>query len=156
MWATRGAMDLLLRAGWTEQQLENTFDNPRTYVMGKMPDGWKSIPTATFASYAEMQQQVKANAISPSTQAIVYDNEHWQFTPLQEQLNFASFVKQAADLAHLHHMMLIVTPAPDLVQTLDPASTGDKYDRFLSLGIVRKPQSTPMLSKFKHMDLNRM
>ena len=134
----RSAIDRLQQASWPEEQIRSFFDNPNTYVMGKMPDGWQSISTLTFTSYAELEKQFNLDTIPESVRAIVYDNEHWQFSPIQEQQNFASFAKQAAELVHLHHRILIATPATNLVQTLDPTRSGRQIRPVPILGYHRR------------------
>lgn len=120
----------------SEGQLENWFDNSDTYLVGKMPDGWHSIATLSFSSYAELERQFAAGEIPDSVGAILYDDEHWPFTLAQEQQDFPSFVKEAASLVHQHHMIFLSAPAVDLVQALDPSFQGNRYDRFLALGLI--------------------
>lgn len=124
-------------AGWSQADNARYFDNANTYVLGTMPDGWQSMNTRTFTSYTALKAAFDAGTISSSVQAIVYDNEAWQFTPLSEQTNFASSVQETATLVHNHNMKLIATPATDLVSVLDPNGTGTVYSRYLSLNIVK-------------------
>jgi hypothetical protein len=125
--------------GWSQQDSAQFFDNAHSYVIGSMPSGWHSIPTRSFSSYAALKAAFAANSIPSSIQAIIYDNEAWQFTPVDEQQHFAFYVKEAADLVHSHHMQLIATPATDLVNVLAPnIQQGNRYDRFLSLNIIKE------------------
>jgi len=133
---TRSAIDQLQEAGFPQAQLNAWFDNPHTYLVGKVPPGWTSIATLSFASYAELARQFAAGQIPVSVRAIVYDNEHWSFTPAQEQQDFPSFAKEAASLVHLHHMILLSAPAVDLTQVLDPSFLGNRNDRFLALDLI--------------------
>jgi hypothetical protein len=135
---TRSALDRLQQAGWSIALLQQYFDNPQTFVIGNMPAGWSSIATLSDTSYNGLNQQFTEGKVPASIQAIVYDNEDWQFTPKEEQINYALTIQQVATLVHLHHKLLIATPAVDLVQVLDPAYRGNRYDRFLSLGIIRE------------------
>ncbi|HLZ55611.1 MAG TPA: hypothetical protein VKR06_01580 [Ktedonosporobacter sp.] len=133
----RSALDRLQAAGWPETTLKQFFDNTHTYVIGQMPTGWQSISTLSFTSYGDLKKAFAANTIPASVQAILYDNEAWTFTPLEEQLHFSTFIKDVADLVHSHQKFLIATPAADLVRVLDPHGEGDTYTRFLSLNIIK-------------------
>jgi hypothetical protein len=124
-------------SGWSQQDNMRVFDNTHTYVIGKGPDGWHSVSTRSFTSYAALKAAFAANSIPSSVQAIIYDDEAWQFTPVAEQQHFALYVKEAADLVHSHHMQLIATPATDLVSVLAPGVQKNKYKRFLSLNIIK-------------------
>lgn len=131
------ALERLQAAGLAEATRKQFFDNPHTYVIGTMPTGWQSSSTLSFTSVADLQKAFARNVIPASVQAILYDDEAWQFTPVSEQQHIASAVKEAADLAHSHHKLLIAAPATDLVRVLDPHGQGDNYARFLSLGIIK-------------------
>lgn len=124
-------------SGWSQADSARFFDNAHTYVMGQVPAGWQSISTRTFTSYTALQAALAAHSILSSVRAIVYDNEAWQFTPVEEQQHFALSVQKAADLVHSHHMLLIATPATDLVNVSDPSGKGSTYSRFLSLNIIK-------------------
>jgi hypothetical protein len=124
-------------ASWSQADSRRFFDNANTYVLGTMPVGWHSISTRSFTSYAALQAAFAAGSIPPSVQAIVYDNEAWSFTPVQEQQHFALYVQKAANLVHSHHMQLIATPGTDLVRALDPGGQGSVYSRVLSLNIMK-------------------
>ena len=124
-------------SGWSQAESAHFFDNAHTYVIGQVPGGWQSISTRSFTSYTALQAAFAAHSIPSSVQAIVYDNEAWQFTPIKEQQNFALFVRKAASLVHSHHLRLIATPATDLGRVLDPSGKGSTYSRFLSLGIIK-------------------
>ena len=124
--------------GWTQADNARFFDNSRTYVLGTMPAGWNSISTRSFTSYASLQTAFANGTIPSSVKAILYDIEDWKFTPTVEQQHFAAYTQKAANLVHSHHMLLISTPATDLVRTLDPGAKGNVYSLFLSLHIIQK------------------
>jgi hypothetical protein len=124
--------------GWSQEKSMRFFDTANTYILGTIiPEGWHSISTRSFSSYAALQAAFAAGSIPSSVQAIMYDDEAWRFTPIEEQHNFALYVQKAADLVHSHHMQLIATPATDLVSVLDPLGQGSTYNRFLSLNIIK-------------------
>ena len=132
----RSALDRLQSAGMSSSQMAAYFDNSHTYILGTQPDGWQSIITMDFTSYAAMQQSFANNQVSSSVQAIVYDPEAWSFTPLSEQQNIIATIAAAAALAHAHHKQFIVTPATDLIRVVAPATIGDPYTRFLATQII--------------------
>jgi hypothetical protein len=115
------------------------FDNPDTYLLGASttgePPDWLSVPTISFTSYATLQRAFEREMISPMVKAVVYDNESWRFTPVQEQRDPALYYRLAAQLVHQHHLLFIATPATDLVQ-LQASTQGTIYQRFLQLGFV--------------------
>ncbi|QBD77042.1 hypothetical protein EPA93_13925 [Ktedonosporobacter rubrisoli] len=124
-------------SGWSQADSMRFFDNAHTYVIGQGPANWQSVSTRSFTSYMALQAAFAAHSIPSSVQAIVYDNEAWQFTPVEEQQHFALFVQKVADLVHSHHMLLIATPATDLTRVLDPGGKGSTYSRFVSLNIIK-------------------
>lgn len=118
------------------------FANARPFVIQMrnapvaLPDSWKAILVQVFPSYASMQRAFEQRGVEPGVGAILYDNEAWQFTPTEEQHNFAEYNHKAADLVHAHGLIFISTPGVDLVRVLAPGSTGRRYDAFLELGIA--------------------
>jgi isochorismate synthase EntC len=102
-----------------------------------LAQGWQSVRVQSFTSYAELSSAYASNAIDPSVEAILYDNEHWQFTPQEEQAQPAYYEQQASKVVHLHHLLFIATPATDLVLALEPNAThGSLYDTYLWLKIA--------------------
>ncbi len=114
--------------------METLFDTQSTYTSdtGDLPH---AIPTKTFSSFADFQAAIDNQKIDPAVRAILYDNERWQFTPLNEQQDPVLFARKAATLAHAHGLTLIFAPATDLASVLAPRSA-NKYDAFLSLDIL--------------------
>jgi hypothetical protein len=101
-----------------------------------LPVSWKAIPTRTFTSYGALQKAFATGAIGPDVKAILYDNEAWQFTPMEEQTNFGDYSQRVAQLVHAHGLLLINAPAVDLVRNLASASE-KRYDAYIRLGIAR-------------------
>jgi len=85
--------------------------------------GFPVIPTLDFTSFAAMQQAFESGSVPSFVKAVLYDSEHWAFTPTGEQADPAGYYRQAAQLAHAHGLLLIATPAIDLVATSQPGST---------------------------------
>ncbi|SRR5579875_1165667 len=136
------ALQLLEQADSSGKLAKTYFDTPDTYLLGAanasgFPAGWQSVPTAVFSSYAAIQQAFTTHAINAQVKAIVYDNEDWSFTPVQEQHNPGLYDRLAAELVHQHHLIFIATPATDLARVLDPFGK-NVYQDFLNLGIARE------------------
>jgi hypothetical protein len=102
----------------------------------QVPAAWRAVTVRSFTSYNAIAQAFKSGAIGSDVGAILYDNEHWKFTPVEEQRNYASYTQRAAALVHAHHLTFIATPAVDLIKVLDPQHSGARYERFLSLGVI--------------------
>ena len=133
------ALDALLKAGLPENLVSHFFDNPYTFLMGSgnVPLQLHCRPTQVFTSFQTMQEAFAKNQIRPSTKAIVYDNEAWEFTPANEQANPASYAQRAAELVHDHDLTFVCTPATDLVRVLAPGvHEGDMFAQYLILGIA--------------------
>jgi hypothetical protein len=120
------------------------FQNPGNFVMNGrngskgFPDGWRCTPTATFPSYAALAQAFSEGQVPADVKAIIYDNESWKFTPVEEQHDVDRFEKQAADVIHRNGRLFIATPAADLVPVLNPqVQRGGRYDEYVRLGIAR-------------------
>ena len=136
------ALDALLEAGLPEILVKHFFDNQDTFLMGSgqtedVTLQLHSMPTQVFTSFETLRQAFANNQIGPSTKAIVYDNEAWEFTPPNEQANPAIYEKRAAELVHDHSLTFICTPAVDLLKVLDPDThEDDMYTQYLTLGIA--------------------
>ncbi|HEX8806496.1 MAG TPA: hypothetical protein VF741_06085 [Candidatus Aquilonibacter sp.] len=102
----------------------------------EVPAAWRAVAVRSYTSYVAIAQAFKSGAIGPDVGAILYDNEHWKFTPVEEQRNYASYTQKAADLVHAHRLTFIATPAVDLIKVLDPRHSGARYERFLNLGVI--------------------
>ena len=97
--------------------------------------GVTAVVTEDFTSYADLSSAIAAGQLLPGVQAVLYDPEHWSFTPLAEQQNVTTYIGEAATLAHRHGLQIIVTPSLDLVDVLAPGAAGDTVSRFLATGI---------------------
>jgi hypothetical protein len=90
----------------------------------------------TFHSYGELHAALAGDELAAGVEAVLYDCESWQFTPLVEQQRVGYYTDQAAALARASGQRLIAAPAVSLVKVLAPG-TGDRYDRFIEAGIAR-------------------
>lgn len=101
-----------------------------------LPSSWQAVLVRSYTSYAAIQKAFASGAIGPDVGAVLYDNEHWKFTPVEEQREYAAYTQKAASLVHAHHLTFIATPAVDLIKVLDPGNTGARFERFLRLGVI--------------------
>jgi len=119
----------------------SVFNNPHTFVLfdgsstrPALPAGWTGVVTLVFKSEATLQSALDSG-VSSNVGAVLYDNEHWSFTPLQEQQNPAHYEALAAAAAHAHHLTFIAAPAVDLTRVLEPGAS-DHYAAYLRAGIA--------------------
>jgi hypothetical protein len=70
--------------------------------------------------------------------ALIYDQEHWQFTPLPEQENpFAAEQQVVAQAAVSRpHVVIVLAPALDLTRVLQTSPGATAADAYLQLGIA--------------------
>ena len=128
-------------ATWTtDPTAQAFFANTQPFVIVSknlnvnIPGQWNAIPTRIFSSYREFERAVSNGAIDSRVKAVLYDNEAWQFTPGEEQDNFADYVQRFAELAHKHGYIVIVTPAINLA-TKQQGAGERRFDTFLRLNI---------------------
>ena len=115
--------------------------NPHTFLILKRGQTdtvlANATPVRSFASYAEMAGAFAAGRSSPRSHTILYDNEHWAATPVNEQQQPIAYARQAETLAHQHGMRMIFTPAINLalVATGEVGKTA-KYNDFVSQNLA--------------------
>ena len=125
----------------SDPQAAKFFAGSSPYVVRRatsgvaIPASWNAQTTRIFTNYRSLAAAFASGAIGSDVKAILYDNEAWEFTPLEEQRNFASYAKRVADLVHQHGLLLIAAPAVDLVRNLD-VSGRPRYDAYLNLKIA--------------------
>lgn len=92
------------------------------------------LPQAThiegFQSYQLMQSAFENSQIPSNVKVIMYDNEHWAGTPINEQQQPFIYVPMAETLVHQHGLLFMNTPAADLRRVLDPQAK-DQYSAYL-------------------------
>jgi hypothetical protein len=117
------------------------LDNSEPFIMtgrnvGTIPPNWHAIPFASFTGFLAIKSALKVGTLAHDAEGIIYDNENWQFTPVEEQQNPAHYEKLAADLVHAHGLLFLTAPGVDLVTVLAPENRTTPYDAYLRLGIA--------------------
>lgn len=123
--------------------LRQFLDTPRTFVTGASGFSLQqlglpaAIPTATYDSETALSAAVSHDQLPSGTGAVLYDDEHWQLTPHNQQLHPAVYYNRAAQVAHSHGLLLIAAPATDLVGALAPKTRKSQtFNEFLRLKIA--------------------
>lgn len=86
--------------------------------------GLNIIKTAYFASEASLSEAILNNQLPAGVKAVLYDNEKWSETPVNEQANPVLYYQKAFTLAHGRGLTLIATPGssslvPQIAQYAD-------------------------------------
>lgn len=102
------------------------LDGPQTTVLtsSTIPSdlsGWHVTFALDTRSLAEIRNGV--DGLTSRISEILYDPEHWSYTPLTEQLNVGASTRQAASMAHAAGRQLIVAPATNLAQVSAPGTS---------------------------------
>jgi hypothetical protein len=135
----QSAVTLLAGAGLTHHQLQVLFGNERTFLVrpatGTAPVSG-ALRTTSFTDYNALAKAIATRSLPAGTKAVLYDDEHWSFTPAAQQRQPAKYEELGAKLAHAHHLLFIAAPAVDLVNVLDPTVKSDFYAAYLRLGLA--------------------
>lgn len=99
------------------------------------PAGVSVQPAFTVDSVLTLKSMIKNNAVPAWAHAVLFDDEAWSLTPLNEQLHPAKAAAWAASLAHGRGLLLWCSPALDLVPALDP-SAPSYWQGYLSLNLA--------------------
>jgi hypothetical protein len=103
------------------------LDGPQTTIITG-----RNIPASlagwgvNFALDARSLQEIRlgvAGTLSPRISMILYDPEHWSFTPLAQQLAVGPATSMAASIVHGAGRKLIVAPATNLAQVNAPGES---------------------------------
>lgn len=108
------------------------FDTPQTFALsaaGSPAGGFdRAVRTTSFGDENLLARAVSDGGLAQGTDAVIYDDEHWNLTPLAQQLHPSLYYHRAAEVAHRHGLLLVATPAADLVSVLAPGTPkGRKY-----------------------------
>src|SRR5579883_1524227 len=150
---SESAMEML-RAQGDAALVDGYFANARTYVIAGPKQYDRIPPQALLARSFTTLDGVEADCAEQGTRhveglaealnrgidarvrAILYDNEHWCLTPIEEQRRHGEYEGKVASAVHAHSLLLIAAPATDLVRTFEPDFAGSVYPEFLRLGIL--------------------
>ncbi len=88
----------------------------------------------SFTSYAALQTALAGGGLTAGVTAVLYDSEHWSFTPLHEQQDFSGAMRQVAQLVNSHGLTLIAAPALTLTTVLAPGARS-AYEGYLQAGL---------------------
>lgn len=136
-WLT-GSSSVTEIAAMSRRDASHFFNSSRSFVIGHAVKGYAAAPVADFKSYAAFGKTVGQ---LHRGQWVMYDNEHWTFTPVGEQRHPATYMRKFANLAHQHGLKVIEAPARDLMAvpggdcTRQPGQTTDKA--YLACGIPK-------------------
>jgi hypothetical protein len=111
--------------------VQQVFDNARVNIQSDamppspmVPPGWSSVASQHFTCVnceGSLANAIGQGTISPSTIPVVmFDDENWSLTPVDEQQHPCDFMRRFTKLAHRHGFVTIL--APD--QNLANAATG--------------------------------
>jgi hypothetical protein len=102
---TAGALGHLRKSGPAGREAaKQLYDNTNAYIVLKgnqhIPKGWDANATRLFSSEAKLEHAVKSGSLPKSTDAVVYDNEHWNQTPENEKADPAKYARKFGNIAH--------------------------------------------------------
>jgi len=97
-----------------------------------VPSGWTSIPEDRWTSEARFAADAAAGAIPTYVKAVLYDNEDWAQTPLNERRQPGLFMKMFCQLAHQHGWLCATAPARDICSVAYPDFHGSLSDCFIT------------------------
>ena len=117
--------------------VNNIFNSPNTYIM-ESPSNFQYNPYGTFVavfqSYQKFKEDLLNNSIDSNFRWVLYDNERWSKTPLQEQQNPILYEQLFTNLAHQYGYKVILSPSQDLFVESKNNSNGSLY---LNSGIAK-------------------
>lgn len=99
------------------------------------PAGLSVTPAFTVDSVTVLESLIDNNAVPSWARSVLFDDEAWSLTPINEQLFPAKAAAWAANLAHGHGLSLWCAPALDLVPALDPTAP-TYWQGYLSLDLA--------------------
>lgn len=95
-----------------------------------------AVRAAIFQDEKHLETAINNGTLPPSTQAVIYDDEHWRLTPLNQQQHPGYWYQRAANAAHAAGLTFIATPGTNLADVVNPG-TDPAWQRFLAAGIDR-------------------
>lgn len=102
------------------------FDTPTAFGLG----GWaSSVDTMAWASETQFASDLHAGLIPPEVDAVMYDPENWDPTPVAERRDPVTAMRAFASLAHAHGYLVIITPHPNLTSMPGAACERERDER---------------------------
>jgi len=141
--ANDSTLSALLTIPGAETAVQKRFNQPAAIVaLTQQPvtPALELSPAAQVAIIYRDEQAlaaaVQGGTLNRAVTTIIYDYEHWSYTPLDQQQNSAAYVEAAAAVCHAANLKLVAAPSPNIVQALgQPAGVG-VYSAFLALGLA--------------------
>ncbi len=112
------------------------FTKQHTFVLqsaNKKPV-YPGIPVAKYRSFQVFQHDIATKSINPAVKWVMYDNEKWSYTPLNEQQNPLYYEKAFATLAHQNGYKVILAPAQNLIPGFVNHSL--VWQKYLAMGLA--------------------
>jgi hypothetical protein len=115
------------------------FNTPGSYGTSSAPasnpvmDGVATSPVLLYFSYAQFASDVQSGAITAPYRWVSYDPEPWSQTPLSEQQDPRTYLRQFGQLAHAHGYRVIEAPGRDLglvTGSICPKPSNQSLDRW--------------------------
>jgi hypothetical protein len=103
------------RYGASQALIDKAFNNDCTFVYNSTPTS-VGIPTAYFQSYSAIRAAFTDGRLPGHFKAVMYDNEGWPYTPLNEKQDPAKYERLVARLLHRHGLLYIATPGASLTR----------------------------------------
>ena len=111
-------------ADWSQAwRLDHTY--PLVSYQISTPRAWGTLVTESFDSFAGLQQQIAH--VAPGVEILLYDNEKWAMTPLNEQMDPQLYEQMFCAMAHDYGYACMTAPAPDLVSYQPPQTQWQAY-----------------------------
>jgi hypothetical protein len=102
----------------------SVFDTPTTVETGDPAAGWTSQKTVTFYAYGSSSTPhsflyaIAKGLIPSGTTYVMYDDENWSMTPLDEQQDPAQYMADFVATAHDNGYQAIIAPSPDITTAM--------------------------------------
>ncbi len=99
------------------------------------PSAPNATHTANFADEARLEAAISGGTLPRRTQAVMYDDEVWSYTPLAQQQDPATYYQRAANAAHAAGLLFIAAPGMNLANAVNPGSDR-AWQRYLAANIA--------------------
>lgn len=145
LWMIAGSALLnLLSSPRAKPSTRRIFNHSSTFVIARRKPLWQlkgwHIQYVLDATSIPALQKMLRYRVPNCVRFVLYDPEHWRFTPESEQRHPGRSTRTAARLAHAQGLQLIAAPATDLIQSQEPARLwrGHVYQEYIKSGIAAR------------------